>query len=229
MDPLKNILTSERETKNLTRERVSAATGIPARFLEYLEAGNYRKLPPDAYVFGYLARLAQLYGIDGALLWELYKREKGEPIRSGATDRFPGMAQVEEKKKNTIGGARVLFMSIAVGVVVLYVAWQVYAFVRPPRVIITSPLIDVATSSPELLLAGSVQKYTTLTINDEPVLLDPDGSFMKKTTLQDGVTTFTFKVRTILGSEATVVRSVKYSPPPPPPPDGMQGIPFEVR
>lgn len=213
MDPLKNILTSEREAKNLTRERVSVATGIPARFLEYLETGNYRKLPPDAYVFGYLARLAQMYGVDGPSLWESYKREKGEPIRSGASDRFPGMTQVEDRNKHSVGKMRALFISAAVVAVLLYVSWQVYAFVRPPEVTIVSPNTDITTNNPELTLSGSVRKYTALSINDEPILLDADGFFAKNVVLQEGANLFVFKVRTLLGSEATVMRRVAYVPP----------------
>jgi transcriptional regulator with XRE-family HTH domain len=223
MGPLKDTLAGEREKKNLTKERVSVATGIPMRFLDYLESGEYRKLPPDAYVFGYLAKLARVYGMEAVPLWDLYKTEKGEPIRSGISDRFPGSATMQEQKAPS-GGIGVALASVVALAAFSYVGWQVHVFVRPPQVTIASPVIDVSTDNPEFTISGFVQKYTTLAINDEPVLTNTDGSFSKVVMLQEGVNAFVFKVRTVLGKESLTTRRVIYAPiKPPEPPESPEG------
>ncbi|OHB21959.1 MAG: hypothetical protein A2939_00475 [Parcubacteria group bacterium RIFCSPLOWO2_01_FULL_48_18] len=214
MEELKDILKSERELKGLSLEKLSLITGIPARFLEYLENGRRDKLPPDTYVRGYLMKLAEVYSVDGNGLWEMYKREKGDRLSSGAKDHFPGSHSSE---KSVSPWRRAVFSAPAVifAAAFVYIVFQGSGLIRPPRLIVKFPEADSTVNNPEFIVSGSIFEGDSLTINDESVFVGDDGTFEKRFTLQEGLNEFTLRARTLLGRETVAVRRMRYvlSPP----------------
>jgi len=57
-------LARERELRGLTREAVQRATRLPPAALDALEAGDPTRMPPRAYVLGYLRAYAGAVGLD---------------------------------------------------------------------------------------------------------------------------------------------------------------------
>src|SRR5512141_889323 len=57
-------LARERELRGLTREAVLRATRLAPAVVEALEAGDPARLPPRAYVVGYLRSYAGAVGLD---------------------------------------------------------------------------------------------------------------------------------------------------------------------
>lgn len=212
MELLKDILSSSREERKYPVEEIVEKTGIPARFLEYLESGVYEKLPPDAYVYGYLRKLAGIYALDKEELWERYKNEKGALVRSGAGDYFPGSKKTESSESVARRGRNAALSVPVVLVAILfgYIGWQVSTLVRTPRVDIVAPERDITISEAQYTVRGVVEPGSLVTINDDPVAANDSGGFEKLYTLQEGMNIFTFKVRKPLGREKTLTRGILY-------------------
>ena len=55
----------------------SRSTKIQIKYLEYLENGEYEKLPAKVYVKGFLRSYANFLGVNESYLIKLYEREQG--------------------------------------------------------------------------------------------------------------------------------------------------------
>src|SRR5512140_1613384 len=84
-------LARERELRGLSREAVVRATRLAPTVVDALEGGESARLPPRAYVVGYLRAYAAAVGLDPddvVLRYEEAAGEEGE----GAGRRRRGMA-----------------------------------------------------------------------------------------------------------------------------------------
>jgi len=212
MEPLKDVLFSAREAKSLTIEKVVIKTGIHTRYVEHLETGEYYRLPPDAYVYGYIRKLAFIYNLNVDELWDAYKTEKGELVRSGASDYFPGSRSMEKEKERMRNWPALISVPAVLGILVVgYVLWQANGFIQPPELHIENPSNDITVLQNTYTVVGSVGSRTTLTINEEIIQIN-DGEFERVYTLQEGLNTFIFRARHLLGRETTLTRQIVFTP-----------------
>jgi len=72
MAELGDLLRKAREEKGLTLAEVEAATKIRSVFLQALEEESFDRLPPGAYVHGFIRNYAQFLGIDPQQALALY-------------------------------------------------------------------------------------------------------------------------------------------------------------
>lgn len=66
-------LKQERELRDLTREELAASTRLGPAVIEALESGDEARMPPRAYVVGYLRSYAAAVGLDAdevVLRWQ---------------------------------------------------------------------------------------------------------------------------------------------------------------
>lgn len=75
-ETLSEYLASVRNTLGLSLEDVAKKTGIKLKFLQGLESGDYKNLPADVYVLGFLKQLAELYTVASDEIVNQYKKEK---------------------------------------------------------------------------------------------------------------------------------------------------------
>jgi len=68
-------LKAARLSKNLQLEDVSRSTKIKPIFLEYIENGEYQKLPSDSYAHGFVRNYALFLGLDEKEIMALFRRE----------------------------------------------------------------------------------------------------------------------------------------------------------
>ena len=65
-----------RSERRISLSEVSKHTRIQVKYLEYLEEGQYEKLPVDVYVRGFLKNYADFLAIDANVLIRLYEKER---------------------------------------------------------------------------------------------------------------------------------------------------------
>ena len=89
----------------------------------------------------------------------------------------------------------------------------------PPVLSVTSPIDGTKTNQPTIMVEGTTTDPTSgavsLTINDVPVDIGPDGEFTYEFTLQDGENTITIVSTDSAGKASTVVRHVTLDTVPP--------------
>jgi cytoskeletal protein RodZ len=75
-------LKQERELRDLTPEEIAAATKLTPAVIEALESGEEGRMPPRAYVVGYLRSYAAAAGLDAdevVLRWQEAAGDAPEP------------------------------------------------------------------------------------------------------------------------------------------------------
>jgi cytoskeleton protein RodZ len=189
----------------LSLSHIEINTKIRGKFLTALEAGDYDSLPNDIYSRGFVQHYATYLGLDGAKVAAAYALERGG-ITAGETKR----PKLDRNKRLVFTGPIVAALVIlaSIGVISSYLLWQFSALAAPPSLSLTSPAADTAITGSVIDVAGKTTPGADVSVNDSPVLTDPDGNFNEKVTLQDGINAVRISARSKLGKTTVVTRNV---------------------
>ena len=120
MDQVKALTVSDqlrqaREAAGLTQAAVADALFLTVTYIRYMDAGEFERLPKQAFVRGYLRSYARVVGLDGGLLVQLYDEEFRETLAEMPADVS---VRVQE---NRFSGPVVLTGLIGLGIVLILV------------------------------------------------------------------------------------------------------------
>lgn len=204
---LSETLVEAMKMKGLTVEKLSLSTGVSDRILELLLAERFDDLPPAPYVRGYLLKIAEALGQDGAALWDAYGKYHREIRRAGFHDTLPEnrFALPRVSRRFVVG---VVLALLIAGFVVSRFIWGAQTFVFEVNV-----PEGATTATSTYALAGRVRAGDQLTVNGVPLTLNSDGSFEYPWDLTPGFTTLTFTVRRPPEGEREFVRQIFYEVP----------------
>jgi cytoskeletal protein RodZ len=198
-------LRSFRSERRISLNDVSRNTKIQLKYLEYLEEGNYKKLPVDVYVKGFLRSYAEFLGVDEKIFIRLYEKEKGIKINleKANGDNF--------EKRESINMAPFLItpkiITAAVGLLItaglfFYLYRELGNFANTPKLIILSPTQNEVKDSNSVVVNGVSDKDADIFINDQPVLVSDEGKFNESLALQSGTNYISIKAINRFGKEA---------------------------
>lgn len=77
------ILKAERAKKEISLEGLSESLKIKAEYLRAIENDDYRPIPSETFVMGYVRLYADAVGLDGDRVLDLYKKQTGKDRESG--------------------------------------------------------------------------------------------------------------------------------------------------
>ncbi|MCX7779342.1 MAG: DUF4115 domain-containing protein [Negativicutes bacterium] len=105
------ILRDEREKKGLSIKDVEQATSIRSLYLTAIEEGNYRVVPGEVYLKGFIRNYGNFLGLDGQQLVDLYRQNQAgtspalasqpsaEPKITAAATSAPPSPETKEPRK----------------------------------------------------------------------------------------------------------------------------------
>lgn len=187
-ETLSEYLREIRTALHLTPEQAAERVGIKLRFLQALESGEFKQLPPDVYVMGFLRQLAELYAADGALLVEQYKKEKiivnqmsQRPWRGPqwATGRLRQLVITPKVISIGVGTAFVL-------ITVAYIIWQVAAINKTPALELYQPKDRELIAGSVVVVRGKTDPDMNVTVNGQTVFVDSNGNFQTQLGIEAG-------------------------------------------
>jgi len=184
-----------REEKRITLSEISRNTKIQMDYLEYLENGNYDKLPADVYVRGFLKNFAEYVGINEYYLIKSFNKEKSiqKNIAGG------GKNEVVPKKINlsrfsinpkviSIALISLFFLGL-----LFYLYKNLDNFVSNPELVILNPSNNSVINESSVIIKGKTDIGNDLFINNQPVLVDDSGFFNENIILREGINVITVK------------------------------------
>lgn len=184
-----------RQQYRMSYAEIAKATRIQAKYLEYLEAGQYDKLPAEVYVRGFLKSYARHLGLDDGAFLKLYDKEKyirenlGQERNLSESVRYPSM--------NTwIITPRTIAVTILVlilGSTFAYLFSEFRSFVAEPQLRITDPLSGATIDGSIVILRGETDPGTAVTANGEPVFVGNTGEFSEELMLSQGLNRITVR------------------------------------
>ena len=125
---------------------------------------------------GYIKTYAQLFGFDHKPLLALLRRDYKESARGTLVPRE--FITPVLKQKFSLNSITLIMLFLAGTFLSLlgYVGVQWYSLTRPPELTIVSPE-DQSQVAARVVVSGETEPDATITVNDQPVALQPDGSF----------------------------------------------------
>lgn len=196
--------------KELSLEDVSENTKIKTIFLEYIEKGEYDKLPSVSYAQGFVRNYAKFLNLSEKEILAIFRREFDEdkvyrvlPKGFESKDEFP------------IKGFKIrqtLFVAISIfAIFILYILFQYrYAFLNPPLEIFLPKESNVKTS--EIIVAGRTDPNSTVYVNKNVVTVASNGKFNKTLSVFPGNFVIDVKVINKFGRTTEIKKSINIKP-----------------
>ena len=204
------ILREERERHRVTLQELSRETRIRLHYLKSLELNAFEELPAATFVKGYIKTYARLFGFDHQPLIALLRRDFKESAKGRLVPREfikPLLKKRPFFQRPVAIVIATLFLLLAT--VAGYVGVQWYALSQPPTVLLESPTNEESVSA-RVVVQGQTEPDAVVTINDQPVALQPDGTFQTEVFLsREGLNTITVKATDRRGKTTTMQRTVR--------------------
>jgi len=189
IETLNEYLAFVRNNLNLSLENVGKKTGIKLKFLQSLESGDFRPLPADVYVIGFLRQLAELYLVDSAELIQQYKKEKNiqkqvakqsQAFAQGWYKRYFGKLIITPKVLSVILG--LMFVTLTLG----YIIWQLWSINRIPVLQVLEPQNNAVISGSVVNVSGATSPGAEVSVNGQNIFVDDKGGFKTQAALSPG-------------------------------------------
>jgi cytoskeletal protein RodZ len=191
------------ESKGMDAGKLSDLTDVPQRFIVSLVDGDFKNLPSEPYIRGYLFKVAGVLDADPNFLWRSF-RQSSEIHSSGSADLLPAnrfsLQRISSKK---------IWIVFIVLIVLGFLGFRVDSILGKPTLDVTLP---ETTTSQTINVTGKVNPGDTLTLNNEVVYPDERGQFEKEVQLETGLNTLEFRAERFLGRETRIVKQVFYQP-----------------
>lgn len=204
-------LQEARLARGLSLEDISQSTKIKAKYLEYIEKGEYNKLPSVSYASGFVKNYALFLGLAERDIMALFRREFDEntayrvlPKGFESENEFPIS---RFKIKQTF-----IFIILIFVCFIAYIIFQYrYAFINPPLKI-NSPADRQVITASELKITGTTDPNSTIYINKTVATVDNSGNFTKTISVFPGNFVLDIKAINKFGKETQVRRVIEVKP-----------------
>lgn len=198
------ILKNARVDKKYSIAHLEGLTKIKRSFIEAIEEENWSVLPPFPTVLGFVKSVAGALEVDEKTAVAVLKR-----------DYTPKKLVISPKPdigSKFVWSPKITFM-IGVGLVLLvvfgYLGFQYYRFTSPPKLSVDSPKEAQAVSGNSVLVFGTTDIDSKLTVNNQPVLVDDNGKFSVSINIVPETKEVVIKAISRSGKETVVSRTIK--------------------
>lgn len=169
------ILKSARSHHKLDLQQVSVESAIPVKYLQALEENKFGDLPSVAYVKGYIRYLAKRFDLDYQGLLALLRRDYQVDMH-GQLEELAMQNPRSSRSQLQVWSWPVLFFVSFFVIGFSYVLARYWQFTQPPAIEISMPRSGEVVAG-QVQIVGSTDSDALLSINGQPVALQPDGSF----------------------------------------------------
>ncbi|MEK7195464.1 MAG: helix-turn-helix domain-containing protein [Patescibacteria group bacterium] len=202
------LLQLKTRERGLNIKKLSDISGISGAHLESLLRGDFSKMPPAPYLYGYLKKLGDILGFDHGELWEELKRKEALK-RSGKSDSLP---KNRFERKIPI---KVIAVFAVMLVMAVYFSSQKDRIFGKPIITVTYPDYNpVVAEKGEITMTGRLEGDGKLYVNGEAITVNGDGYWEKKIMLQNGINSFEISAKKTPGGETKLLKQILYNPPP---------------
>ncbi len=208
------LLREKRESRYLSLPDVEIATRIRADHLQALERGDLEALPGAAYAEIYLREYAHFLDLDPEPLLAMLRQQMRWPrFRQRVAQR---LRRFLHARSSILGLGAFLVVALVV-VIVWALAGRGSSASGEKHLVLLYPPDGATLSGREVVVVGRVPPGASVTINDSPVAVQPDGFFVHPVSLGTGKTELKLRAGDATGWHEETVCTV-WSPTPTPRP-----------
>jgi cytoskeletal protein RodZ len=179
MKTVGELLVKARKSKKLTISKLSRITKIDPEHIKNLEKDRYQELPPPTFIKGFIRNIANVLNQNPNDLVAVFRRDYLSPKPAVLSETSKNTSS---RKKFQINSQLSLIM-LGFLVFVLYLGFQLRAYLIPPKLDISQPLPKAVVVSP-LVIEGVTNSGSIIQINQNtPLEPDPSGYFITNISL----------------------------------------------
>ncbi|MBU0670993.1 MAG: helix-turn-helix domain-containing protein [Patescibacteria group bacterium] len=205
-ETLGDKLRRAREEQEISIERASSETRIKKEYINFLETGQYNKLPGLLFIENYLKTYTNFLHLSWPRVKKMYEEEKvmyKEPEKPGKS------VQHIKKALNVPKLVYGLIIAMVVMLILSYLGFEVSNIVEPPSLNISNFPDNVITSEHSIEIIGQTDPEANVFINGQMINVDPSGSFIELVPLQEGINTINISAKKKHSKEIVIVKQVK--------------------
>lgn len=207
MKTVGEMLKNARLKKGMKRRQIVKKTKINLKYLKALEKNDYDSLPESAFVKGFIKNYAQTVGLDPAQVLAVFRRDYDQNVKGKVIPRELSTNDIEKK---LIWNPRTSIITVILLVFLVlgsYFIFQYRLLTAAPRLEIISPQEDELVTA-TVTVHGITDPQATVTINNQQVLVDSEGSFSEALVLTQGTRIITIQAANRSGKIRTLQRTV---------------------
>ncbi|MFH1838614.1 MAG: helix-turn-helix domain-containing protein [Candidatus Kuenenbacteria bacterium] len=174
-----------REEKQMELLKIEEITGIQTKYLIAIEKGDYQEIPGEIYLKKFLKIYAKILEMDLENILKLYQEEQ-KILSKSNSNIFP-----EIKNKTRLLFIPNIFKKSLIGIFLIillfYIIFEVKNIISPPILTIQKPLDNLIILESTIEITGKTDINSSVTINDQEIFKNSDGSFNKIINLQSGL------------------------------------------
>ena len=207
MKTIGELLSRERQAKNISIEELSKKTKIRAEYLKFIENDQFEKLPSATFVKGFIRNYASAVGISPKRAAAVFRRDfdqnqKGQVVPRGFTNPIKPSSGLWNPKTTTATLIIICILAISG-----YTLRQIIAYSSAPTLVVESP-VDKEVTTNNVEVRGVTTTDATVEVNNQPISTDINGRFRTNVNLDSGEHTLVVEAISREGKTRTVTRSI---------------------
>ncbi len=203
MTTIGQLLKDARVKKKISLSTIEKKTKIKKEFILLIEKNDWENLPEYPVVSGFVKNLAVFL--------------KLSPVSANAflrRDYPPKKLEVNPKpdvESKFVWSPKLTFavgISILSLLVLSYLGFEYYKFIKPPEITIVSPKENEIVLKQNVKVEGKTTTDVSLTINNQPIILDQEGNFVTEILITKETTSLIFKATSRSGKQTVLERKI---------------------
>lgn len=203
-------LKQARQNANLSVSYIAQKINISPKYLEAIEAGNYRLLPGEVYAKNFLKAYLHFFQLDAEeFLSQFTSEQKIYTNTTQGKDFKQPVARVS--RLNLLVGPKLLrgvAVALVAGIVLVYLGLTFQGIVASPKLEIIQPADNVQITDSFIQIVGVTDPENIVTINGQQILIDQQGKFNELIDLQNGVNIIEVMAERKHGKQTKLYRQV---------------------
>ena len=202
------FLKTQRERRGFSIQQISKRILVSEHYLEFIEEGQFDRLPGEVYCKHFLKRYVEFLGFTLQEVWDSYNDELEQK-------KYWKQRLIQPKLPlsvhNFITWPKVLRATAATLVSLLlfsYLGYSAYNFLQPPNLTVLQPADNIIIQDTAITVEGFTSPEASITVNNVPLIVADEGYFSHKFDLHSGVNTLEIVSTKKHGRKSIVERQI---------------------
>ncbi len=189
MQTIRQILKQKRSEMKISLVELEKRTKIKKEFIQKIENEDWNNLPEFPIVSGFVKNIANYLELSSSNVNAILRRDY--PPKSLPISPKP---DIDNKFIWSPKLTFVISISFVVLLVLGYLGYEYKKFISPPDITITSPKENQLVQNTSVKIEGKTTTDVTLSVNNQPVIIDQNGEFITELAITKETKTLNFKV-----------------------------------
>lgn len=192
-----------RKQKGFSIKELEKQTKIKSSFISAIENNDWESLPEFPVLQGFIKNIANNLNIDTQQAVALLRRDyPPKKLRVNPKPDLKSKFQWSPRTTFLLGIILVVFIVLG------YLGFQYYQFTQPPMLEVIRPEQGQEVFLEQIVVEGDTDPEATLLINNQPTVVNEDGSFYTEIDISSQTTEIVVQATSRSERQTTVIRQI---------------------